>query len=429
MSGGTEFNLDGSKICFSSTRTAKGNSQIFCVPSDSEKTPVSDSYRMTYNCANDYVPDFLEDGKIVFTSDSSGTAPERDLDIFVMNSDGSGRRNLTNNNNASEMLLIADEVSWFCGLPPNLSECTFIPRAVSVESKYIMFYSDDMLPDNFPNRELYPTYMGEAGEYLASNYPDYLEQINVWLSEFSNNPNDLSAATKQIVIPALMPVTSACSDCVEITTTSLPDSTVGTPYSANLQANNTVNWKIIAGSLPPGLELNRETGSISGTPSGGSKYSFTVVAEETNGDAASKDLAITIPTVPPIVIYINQSDFTAGDTLTLSLSINNPGNEIVVDIFVGLVLPGGSLYFFDSSLNTLIPSNPADTTTFTPAKTSLTLSSGFSLGRTDFFSIPSLPSLAPGTYTAFAVLAEPGSAQAGSIQLVGDVSLADFTVK
>ena len=35
---------------------------------------------------------------------------------------------------ADEMLLIGDEVSWFCGLSPNLSECTYIPKYFTMES-------------------------------------------------------------------------------------------------------------------------------------------------------------------------------------------------------------------------------------------------------------------------------------------------------
>jgi hypothetical protein len=42
------------------------------------------------------------------------------------------------------------------------------------------------------------------------------------------------------------------------------------------------------------------------------------------------------------------------------------------------------------------------------------------------YSVTLPPSLPPGTYFAFAALAEPGSAQAGAPQLIGPISLSYF---
>jgi hypothetical protein len=56
---------------------------------------------------------------------------------------------------------------------------------------------------------------------------------------------------------------------LHITTTSLPESTTGVPYSAQLTAAGGVepyHWEITGGALPSGLKLNRKTGVISGTP-------------------------------------------------------------------------------------------------------------------------------------------------------------------
>jgi hypothetical protein len=65
-------------------------------------------------------------------------------------------------------------------------------------------------------------------------------------------------------------------ECVEvtpsplhITTSSLPDATIGTPYSTTLQAAGGTpkyKWKRTSGSLPAGLVLKKKTGTISGTP-------------------------------------------------------------------------------------------------------------------------------------------------------------------
>jgi hypothetical protein len=59
--------------------------------------------------------------------------------------------------------------------------------------------------------------------------------------------------------------------------------TVGAPYSGSLgvtgQTNGlTVTWAITAGSLPPGLSLNKAAGTITGTPTERDGFNFTIVA-------------------------------------------------------------------------------------------------------------------------------------------------------
>ena len=88
----------------------------------------------------------------------------------------------------------------------------------------------------------------------------------------------------------------------KITTTSLPDGTVGTSYSQPLAATGdaTITWSLASGStLPAGLTLDTSTGVISGTPTAADTYNFTVTA--TNGagsDSKVFTLTVTANTEP-----------------------------------------------------------------------------------------------------------------------------------
>src|ERR1039458_7514547 len=62
---------------------------------------------------------------------------------------------------------------------------------------------------------------------------------------------------------------SIASGPLTITTTSLPNGSVGTAYSQTLTAtggNGAHTWQLTAGTLPNGLTLNASTGLIGGTP-------------------------------------------------------------------------------------------------------------------------------------------------------------------
>ena len=105
----------------------------------------------------------------------------------------------------------------------------------------------------------------------------------------SENPSSTATANLSISI----------YDPLKITTTSLPNGTVGLAYSANLAATGGLppyTWSITVGSLPAGLNLDKNTGAISGTPTAAGTSNFTVqVADSQNPSAtATANLSITI---------------------------------------------------------------------------------------------------------------------------------------
>src|SRR4051812_40907381 len=66
---------------------------------------------------------------------------------------------------------------------------------------------------------------------------------------------------------------------LSVTTSSLPDGTVGSSYAAALSAtggNTPYGWSLTAGALPGGLSLGTSSGVISGSPAAEGSGSFTV---------------------------------------------------------------------------------------------------------------------------------------------------------
>ena len=90
-----------------------------------------------------------------------------------------------------------------------------------------------------------------------------------------------------------------------ILTVSLPNGSVGVPYSTLLLGSGgfmPYSWSVIAGSLPPGLTLNSATGAISGTPTAAGVYTFTIQLTDAHGQFVTRVFTITIVAV----MYGNQ---------------------------------------------------------------------------------------------------------------------------
>jgi large repetitive protein len=88
-----------------------------------------------------------------------------------------------------------------------------------------------------------------------------------------------------------------------VTTTSLPNGTIGAAYSQTLQASGGVppySWSLTGGSLPAGLTLS-STGVISGTPTGTvtATSNFTVTVADSQSPAATKNASLSITVIQP----------------------------------------------------------------------------------------------------------------------------------
>ena len=108
----------------------------------------------------------------------------------------------------------------------------------------------------------------------------------------------------------------------QITTTSLPQSTNGTPYSQTLLATGsaTITWSVESGSLPSGLTLS-PAGVMSGTLAIPGTFDFTVKA--TNGvgsDTKMLSIIVTVAPTPPYILVDNDwAMVSAGNDHTLAI--------------------------------------------------------------------------------------------------------------
>jgi hypothetical protein len=126
-----------------------------------------------------------------------------------------------------------------------------------------------------------------------------------------------------------------------ITTTSLPEGTVGQPYSQTVQATGGIGartWSISAGTLPQGLSLNQTTGAISGTPTAAGTSPFTVQVADAGGQNDTQALSILINApAPPRIMTLTLPGGTVGLPYDQSLQATGGTGALI------WILSGGSL--------------------------------------------------------------------------------------
>ncbi len=251
MSGGAEFSKDDSEIIFNYTRTTGGNSQIFSVPASSKNLEMDNSYRRTWHHGNDYVPEPLDNGDILVTSDLGDlticqcdtTIPGATKDLDVVLLENWSTRTVLGSDSLQETLLLADEVSWFCGLKPNLSQCTYQVRIMNVESLWLESNSFELLPPDLlagygdayaeNAKEMYATAWNNLQNEMMLENPDLLNQLiedmgKLWVGFPGWDDSDLlgewldstaQIRRKKYVVPTIMYGFGLGDSCVFITDT------------------------------------------------------------------------------------------------------------------------------------------------------------------------------------------------------------------
>ena len=99
-----------------------------------------------------------------------------------------------------------------------------------------------------------------------------------------------------------------------ISPSSLPGGTTGTPYSQTLSASGTkpMTWSLASGTLPAGLTLNAN-GTITGTPTAPGTFNFVVEATNAGGSATQPlSIVVTAATVAPVITTTSLPGGTTG---------------------------------------------------------------------------------------------------------------------
>ena len=130
-----------------------------------------------------------------------------------------------------------------------------------------------------------------------------------------------------------------------ITTTTLPNGTVGVAYNQTLAATGGLTpytWSISAGALPTPLTLNPTTGVISGTPNVAGTFNFTVMVTDAATRTATRALSITVAATPVSTLAIDRVVFfdrnTTGNTVAAP-SLTTTGTNRLLLAFVSADAP------------------------------------------------------------------------------------------
>jgi hypothetical protein len=136
----------------------------------------------------------------------------------------------------------------------------------------------------------------------------------VGTSNFTVTVTDSTTPTPQVQNE---PLSISIVSVLAITTTALPNGSVGTAYSQTLAASGGTppyTWSLISGALPAGLSLS-SSGVISGTPTAAGTATFTVKATDSTTptpQTASQPLSITINGVSGGALTITTTALAAG---------------------------------------------------------------------------------------------------------------------
>lgn len=150
---------------------------------------------------------------------------------------------------------------------------------------------------------------------LISGVPTALGETVVDLT--ASNETGEGGATLTINVVDIVPV---------ITSATTASGTRDVNFSYQIAADNNPASFDVIGSLPPGVTVNSQSGSISGRPTTAGVYTVTLQAINTGG-TGDASLTITIVDKPPVITSPLTADATSGSLFTYLIEAsNNPSS-------------------------------------------------------------------------------------------------------
>jgi hypothetical protein len=154
----------------------------------------------------------------------------------------------------------------------------------------------------------------------------------------------------------------------------LPGGTVGTPYGQQFTAANgnaPYAYTVTAGALPAGLTLGNSSGLLSGTPTAGGSFRFTVQAKD--GNSATMSQAYTLSIAPPVITVspATLASSTFGASYSQTIAAGGDTAPYSYEVTAGTLPSGLSL-----SLSGVLTGTPAATDSFSFTVTATDSSTG-----------------------------------------------------
>ena len=149
---------------------------------------------------------------------------------------------------------------------------------------------------------------------------------------------------------------------------SLPQGQVGTSYATTLVAAPVTPpaiWAITGGSLPPGLGLQANTGTISGEPTSAGSYAFFVQVTDDTGTSPQQGFLITITGNPLRFVTTSLPQGTEGTSYSQTISVTGGDSPYTWEISSGTLPDGLTLRSTNGVLSGTPDEDSAGTYSFT----------------------------------------------------------------